>query len=120
MLRHQDVDMGLVGRVITVLGWTPTSGPAILPLLVPALSISPSVRPSPTASCHLATDCTSWLDIGLEECGGHSLPGFPLPLLWPWAFIFSSPPVLLYFFFFKYTYFAMGEGTIEWTRSLLM
>lgn len=38
------------------------------------------------------------------------------------AFIFSSPPVLScsFFFFFKYTYFAMGEGTIEWTRSLLM
>lgn len=40
------------------------------------------------------------------------LPGFLLPLLWPWAFIFNSPPTMLHFFF-KYTYFAMGEGTIK-------
>lgn len=41
-----DVDVGVVGRVIPVLGWTPASGPAILPLLVPALSVSPSIPDS--------------------------------------------------------------------------
>lgn len=41
VLRHQNVDVGLVGRVIPVLGWTPAPGRPIPPLLVPALPIRP-------------------------------------------------------------------------------
>lgn len=102
--RDPDVKWGCMGRVTPVPGWLLCS-PAICPCW--CLSF-PSIT-----QLLIVLHGLTWGVRWVESHHSSALSQVPLPLLWAWAFIFNSPPTMLHFFFFKYTYFAMGEGTIK-------